>query len=132
MSPPLWQQVEFVHQRADLVGQGLPGQRIAIVDPETAQPCEACHGKRLNEKALAVKVGQGANATDIATPTQMSVVAAKDWFLALPDQLTDTQNQIAKADQGLLGEPVVCQIAQNMTEHHGRLTGQGEWRRRPS
>ncbi|WP_057884019.1 excinuclease ABC subunit UvrA [Tsuneonella troitsensis] len=64
---------------------------------QTAQACETCHGKRLNEKALAVKVGQGANATDIATPTQMSVVAAKDWFLALPDQLTDTQNQIARA-----------------------------------
>jgi excinuclease ABC subunit A len=64
---------------------------------QTAQPCETCHGKRLNEKALAVKIGQGANATDIATPTQMSVTAAKDWFLALPDQLTDTQNQIARA-----------------------------------
>ena len=64
---------------------------------QTAQACETCHGKRLNEKALAVKVGQGANATDIAAPTQMSVVAAKDWFLALPDQLTDTQNQIARA-----------------------------------
>ena len=23
---------------------------------QTAQPCETCHGKRLNEKALAVKV----------------------------------------------------------------------------
>ncbi|GGD54608.1 excinuclease ABC subunit UvrA [Erythrobacter arachoides] len=64
---------------------------------QTAQPCETCGGKRLNEKALAVKVGQGTGATDIATPTKMSVSAAKDWFLALPDQLTDTQNQIARA-----------------------------------
>ncbi|KLE35840.1 excinuclease ABC subunit UvrA [Aurantiacibacter luteus] len=64
---------------------------------QTAQPCETCGGKRLNEKALAVKVGQGAGATDIAVPTKMSVSAAKDWFLALPDQLTDTQNQIARA-----------------------------------
>ncbi|GGD96129.1 UvrABC system protein A [Tsuneonella deserti] len=64
---------------------------------QTAQPCEVCGGKRLNDKALAVKVGQGSGATDIATPTQMSVTAAKDWFLALPDQLTDTQNQIARA-----------------------------------
>jgi excinuclease ABC subunit A len=60
---------------------------------QTAQPCETCHGKRLNDKALAVKVA----GTDIATPTQMSVTAAKDWFLGLPDQLTDTQNQIARA-----------------------------------
>ncbi|WP_120715854.1 excinuclease ABC subunit UvrA [Tsuneonella amylolytica] len=64
---------------------------------QTAQACETCHGKRLNEKALSVKVGQGAAATDIATPVQMSVTAAKDWFLALPDQLTETQNQIARA-----------------------------------
>ncbi|MXO48315.1 excinuclease ABC subunit UvrA [Erythrobacter vulgaris] len=64
---------------------------------QTAQPCETCNGKRLNEKALAVKVGQGENATDIATPTKMSVADAKDWFLALPDQLGDTQQQIARA-----------------------------------
>ena len=44
---------------------------------QTAQPCEVCGGKRLNEKALAVKVA----ATDIATPTRMSVSDAKDWFL---------------------------------------------------
>ncbi|WP_234041422.1 excinuclease ABC subunit UvrA [Erythrobacter aureus] len=60
---------------------------------QTAQPCETCHGKRLNEKALAVKIA----GTDIATPTKMSVADAKEWFLALPDKLTDTQQQIAKA-----------------------------------
>jgi excinuclease ABC subunit A len=64
---------------------------------QTAQACEVCGGKRLNDKALSVKIGQGAGATDIATPTQMSVTMAKDWFLSLPDQLTDTQNQIARA-----------------------------------
>ncbi|MBY6013441.1 excinuclease ABC subunit UvrA [Qipengyuania gaetbuli] len=60
---------------------------------QTAQPCETCHGKRLNEKALSVKIA----ATDIATPTKMSVADAKKWFLALPDQLNDTQRQIAQA-----------------------------------
>jgi excinuclease ABC subunit A len=60
---------------------------------QTAQPCETCHGKRLNEKALAVKVA----GEDIATPVRFSVTAAKDWFLALPDRLTETQNQIARA-----------------------------------
>ncbi len=60
---------------------------------QTAQPCEVCGGKRLNEKALAVKVA----ATDIATPTRMSVSDAKDWFLALEPQLTDQQQQIARA-----------------------------------
>ncbi|MDG5750924.1 excinuclease ABC subunit UvrA [Qipengyuania sp. XHP0211] len=60
---------------------------------QTAQPCETCHGKRLNEKALAVKIA----GTDIATPTKMSVADAKDYFLKLPDALNDTQQQIAKA-----------------------------------
>ena len=60
---------------------------------QTAQPCETCHGKRLNDKALAVKVA----GEDIATPVRFSVTMAKDWFLALPEKLTDTQNQIAKA-----------------------------------
>ncbi len=60
---------------------------------QTAQPCETCGGKRLNDKALSVKVA----GTDIATPTQMSVAAAKDWFLALEAQLGPQQQQIARA-----------------------------------
>ncbi|AUX70190.1 excinuclease ABC subunit A [Porphyrobacter sp. HT-58-2] len=60
---------------------------------QTAQPCETCRGKRLNEKALSVKVA----GTDIATPVQMSVADAKAWFLALDAQLTAQQSQIAKA-----------------------------------
>lgn len=60
---------------------------------QTAQPCEQCRGKRLNEKALAVKVaGQ-----DIAAPTAMSVADAKAWFLDLMPLLTDQQQQIARA-----------------------------------
>ncbi len=64
---------------------------------QTAQPCETCGGKRLNEKALAVRVGRPENATDIAEPSRMSVGDAKVWFENLPGQLTDQQNQIAKA-----------------------------------
>ena len=60
---------------------------------QTAQPCETCHGKRLNDKALAVKVA----GEDIATPVRFSVTMAREWFLALPEKLTDTQNQIARA-----------------------------------
>ncbi|NVE94114.1 excinuclease ABC subunit UvrA [Altererythrobacter lutimaris] len=60
---------------------------------QTAQPCETCGGKRLNEKALAVKVAS----TDIAEPVKMSVSDAKDWFLALDDKLTEQQSQIARA-----------------------------------
>ncbi|AOL95171.1 excinuclease ABC subunit UvrA [Porphyrobacter sp. LM 6] len=60
---------------------------------QTAQACETCGGKRLNEKALSVKVA----GTDIATPVQMSVADAKAWFLRLDAQLTPQQSQIAKA-----------------------------------
>ena len=60
---------------------------------QTAQPCETCHGKRLNDKALAVKVA----GEDIATPTRFAVTAALAWFTDLPQKLTDTQNQIARA-----------------------------------
>ncbi len=60
---------------------------------QTAQPCETCGGKRLNEKALAVKVaGQ-----DIATPTQFSVSDALEFFSTLEGKLTDQQQQIARA-----------------------------------
>jgi excinuclease ABC subunit A len=60
---------------------------------QTAQPCETCGGKRLNEKALAVKVaGQ-----DIAGPTKLSVADALAFFATLDGKLTDQQNQIARA-----------------------------------
>ena len=64
---------------------------------QTAQPCETCGGKRLNPKALSVKIPGPAGPTDIATPTQMSVADAKAWFLGLDDYLTEQQTQIAKA-----------------------------------
>lgn len=68
---------------------------------QTAQPCETCGGKRLNEKALAVKIPGppqvDGGVVDIATPTKMSVSDAKDWFLGLDDHLNPQQSQIAKA-----------------------------------
>ncbi|NVD44063.1 excinuclease ABC subunit UvrA [Qipengyuania atrilutea] len=64
---------------------------------QTAQPCETCGGKRLNEKALAVKIPGPSGATDIATPTKMSVSDAKAWFLGLDEHLTEQQQQIARA-----------------------------------
>jgi excinuclease ABC subunit A len=60
---------------------------------QTAQPCEACGGARLNEKALAVKVA----GSDIAGPVRLSVSDAKAWFLGLEEKLGDQQKQIAKA-----------------------------------
>src|SRR3546814_16197594 len=64
---------------------------------QTAQPCEACEGKRLNEKALSVKLPSAQGPTDIATPTRMSVADAKAWFIALESHLSDQQRPIARA-----------------------------------
>jgi excinuclease ABC subunit A len=64
---------------------------------QTAQACETCGGKRLNEKALSVKIPGADGPTDIATPVQMSVADAKAWFLALDAHLTPQQSQIARA-----------------------------------
>ena len=64
---------------------------------QAAQPCETCQGKRLNEKALAVKIPGPDGPTDIAVPTQMSVAAAKAWFLGLDQRFSDQQRAIAAA-----------------------------------
>lgn len=63
---------------------------------QTSQPCEACGGKRLNEKALSVKIPSANGPTDIAEPVTMSVADAKEWFLDLDHHLTDQQRQIAQ------------------------------------
>jgi len=60
---------------------------------QTAQPCETCNGARLNEKARAVKIAS----RDISQPVRLSVSDALAFFQQLPEHLTDTQNQIAKA-----------------------------------
>ncbi|MFN3516488.1 MAG: excinuclease ABC subunit UvrA [Novosphingobium sp.] len=59
---------------------------------QTAQPCEACQGKRLKPEALSVKVA----GEDISTITMLSVAAAVDWFADLSDKLTSQQQQIAR------------------------------------
>ncbi|MEE4155423.1 MAG: excinuclease ABC subunit UvrA [Erythrobacter sp.] len=64
---------------------------------QTAQPCEACGGKRLNEKALSVKIPGPTGPIDIAEPVRMSVADAKAWFAQLDDHLTEQQSQIARA-----------------------------------
>ncbi|MDX3910352.1 MAG: excinuclease ABC subunit UvrA [Sphingobium sp.] len=60
---------------------------------QTAQPCETCHGARLKPEARAVKIA----GEDISISTRRSVVDALGFFSTLPAQLTDQQNQIAKA-----------------------------------
>jgi excinuclease ABC subunit A len=54
-------------------------------------PCAACGGARLKPEALAVKIAM----RNISQVTELSVTDANEWFAALPDQLTQKQNEIA-------------------------------------
>jgi excinuclease ABC subunit A len=60
---------------------------------QTAQPCEACGGARLRPEALAVRIAD----RTISAITKMSVADALAWFENVTAQLTDQQQQIAKA-----------------------------------
>jgi excinuclease ABC subunit A len=60
---------------------------------QSSQPCEVCHGARLKPEALAVKIA----GEDISMSSRRSVADARDWFAALHEKLTATQNEIARA-----------------------------------
>ena len=67
--------------------------REELAKYQTALPCETCHGDRLKPEALSVKIiGQ-----TISDAARLSVADAYAWFGALEAQLTDQQQQIAKA-----------------------------------
>jgi excinuclease ABC subunit A len=59
---------------------------------QSSQPCEICRGARLKPEALSVKIA----GEDISLSSRRSVVDARDWFAALHEKLTATQNEIAK------------------------------------
>lgn len=56
----------------------------------TELTCATCHGKRLNEKALAVKV----NGKDIAEASDLSIANALEFFVSV--ELTEQEEMIAK------------------------------------
>ncbi|KQQ91498.1 excinuclease ABC subunit UvrA [Aureimonas sp. Leaf324] len=57
----------------------------------SATPCPACAGYRLKPEALAVKVA----GLHIGEVSEQSIRNARDWFEALPQKLTQKQNEIA-------------------------------------
>jgi excinuclease ABC subunit A len=63
---------------------------------QNSQPCGTCHGARLKPEALAVKVGSGKAALNIAAVTDQSIRAIADWVAGLPKQLTPQQRTIAE------------------------------------
>jgi excinuclease ABC subunit A len=64
-------------------------EEIARFMSET--PCRVCGGKRLKPEALAVKV----DGLDISEATAFSIREAVAWAQALPERLTQKQNEIA-------------------------------------
>ncbi|WP_372804565.1 excinuclease ABC subunit UvrA [Loktanella salsilacus] len=57
------------------------------------RPCGTCHGFRLREEALAIKIG----GLHVGHVVQMSIAEAYDWCLAVPNQLSKQKNEIANA-----------------------------------
>jgi excinuclease ABC subunit A len=58
---------------------------------QSDRPCHTCHGFRLKPEALAVKIA----GLHIGEVSQFSITAAQAWFEALPQTLTEKQNEIA-------------------------------------
>ena len=59
---------------------------------QTLKTCESCHGHRLNEEALSVKI----DGLHIGEVSKMSVEKSVEWFDALPKKLTSMQQQISE------------------------------------
>jgi excinuclease ABC subunit A len=58
---------------------------------QNVRPCERCDGDRLKPEALAVKLA-GRHVSQVA---DMSIAEARDWFQALPKELTAKSREIA-------------------------------------
>jgi len=59
---------------------------------QASRTCDKCHGYRLNEQSLAVKI----DGIHVGELSRLSIERAVDWFENLPKKLTSTQNQIAE------------------------------------
>lgn len=55
--------------------------------------CGTCHGYRLREEALAVKIG----GLHVGQVVRMSIREAYDWCLTVPESLSNQKNEIARA-----------------------------------
>ena len=66
--------------------------RAEIAKYQSAKPCPMCHGKRLNIQALCIKI----NGADIIDVCDMAVDDSLQWFVDLPNHLTQKENDIAR------------------------------------
>ncbi len=68
-------------------------QRGEIEKYQENIPCRLCHGKRLNEKALCIKI----DGKDIIEVTDFSIEEAYGWFVNLEKKLSPKNREIAKS-----------------------------------
>ncbi len=68
-------------------------QRAEIEKYQQYIPCATCHGKRLNEKALCIKI----DGKDIIDATKLSISDAYVWFKSLDSKLSPKNREIAKS-----------------------------------
>lgn len=66
--------------------------RAELSKYQSEKPCPACHGKRLNIQALCVKI----NGADIIDVCDMAIDDSYNWFVDLPNHLTQKENDIAR------------------------------------
>ncbi len=66
--------------------------RAELAKYQSEKPCPVCHGKRLNIQALCIKI----NGADIIDVCDMSIDDSYDWFMDLPNHLTQKENDIAR------------------------------------
>jgi excinuclease ABC subunit A len=58
----------------------------------TTKPCPTCNGMRLKPESLSVTI----SGQNVIETTRLSVTDALAWYRALPDRLTERENQIAR------------------------------------
>jgi len=63
-----------------------------LVKFQALRPCPACHGYRLKEAALCIKIHKH----HIGEVSRFTIAEAGEWFTKLPKFLTETQNSIAE------------------------------------
>ena len=66
--------------------------RAELAKYQSEKPCPMCHGKRLNIQALCIKI----NGADIIDVCDMSIDDSYNWFMDLPNHLTQKERDIAK------------------------------------
>ncbi len=66
--------------------------RAELSKYQSEKPCPVCHGKRLNIQALCIKI----NGADIIDVCDMSIDESYNWFVDLPNHLTQKENDIAR------------------------------------